>query len=114
MTGRRAFLLAAVTTTAAIVTGCGDDGPQVTAGEVIDREYDDADQTMTCVPTGMPGKAGYNPCGSQIWQTDPARWRLKLSCDDTETWVDVDTGAYTETAVGDMWPPGSTDCEVTP
>lgn len=87
---------------AALAAACGGyDGPK--EGHVSAKHYDDPDRWLQCLPTGTPGKPGYNSCGMQLWQTDPARWSLTIEADDKSGDFDVDETTYHAVEVGDWF-----------
>ena len=92
---------------AALLTACGESGPDVMRGVVIERQYDDPDTTNDyCMSSVKVGDSSI----CVLWHEshDGSHFKLRLSCRVGETnhrsWVEVSQQTYDEFDFEDSYP----------
>lgn len=96
----RRHVIAVALVAGSILVACGDDGP--TAGTVVDREYDDADDVFVpgvYVPGSCTSTGKVTTCRPAVfvppyWRHEDERWRLRLDDGEHVGWRTVDRATF--------------------
>lgn len=91
---KRLLLIGLIT----VLAACGGGGGPV-AGTIVDKSYDDLDQTLVMMPVYNGNSVTMVP----TWMTDGPHWRLKVCDGDHCEWTDVDPGTYAEVNIDEHY-----------